>query len=98
MYTTQQVRVMWSGSYSPGFPVTNGAKQGGVLSPICFVFILMFCSLSPRKGRPTECFVSGCLLAYANDLLLLALTAMAMRRMLSICNYFAIEFFYVIQC
>jgi len=94
MYTTQHVRVVWNGSYSRSFPVTNGVKQGGVLSPILFcVYIDVL--LTQLKEAGTGCIVSGWFvgsMAYADDLVLLAPTAMAMSRMLSICNSFAIEF------
>jgi len=55
MYTTQQVRVLWNGSYSRGFPVTNGVKQGGVLSSILFCDGL----LTQPQEAGTGCFVSG---------------------------------------
>ena len=36
MYTSQTFRVKWGHSVSNCFTVRNGAKQGGVLSPILF--------------------------------------------------------------
>ena len=36
LYTSSQVRVLWAGLVSDYFPVSNGAKQGGVISPILF--------------------------------------------------------------
>ena len=34
MYTEHRTHVEWNGSHSRWFPVLNGVKQGGVLSPI----------------------------------------------------------------
>ena len=36
MYTNQKLRVRWNGTYSENFSVSNGVKQGGVISPILF--------------------------------------------------------------
>ena len=36
MYTNQQIRVKYNGSYSDYFEVKDGVKQGGVLSPTLF--------------------------------------------------------------
>jgi hypothetical protein len=34
MYSGQHVRVLWNGIFSCEFPVKNGVKQGGIISPI----------------------------------------------------------------
>jgi len=36
IYTGQLVKVLWNGVYSHNFPVINGVKQGGILSPVLF--------------------------------------------------------------
>ena len=36
MYTNQQLFVKWNNTFSSSFCVSNGVKQGGVLSPILF--------------------------------------------------------------
>ncbi|CAL4123305.1 unnamed protein product, partial [Meganyctiphanes norvegica] len=36
MYTTQKLQVKWNSNISPKFDVTNGVRQGGVLSPLLF--------------------------------------------------------------
>ena len=36
MYTDQSITVRWNSSTSRHFTVTNGVKQGGVISPILF--------------------------------------------------------------
>ena len=36
MYTSQMLFVCWNGSHSQLFNVSNGVKQGGILSPILY--------------------------------------------------------------
>ena len=74
--------------------ICNGVKQGGVLSPILFCVYLdgLLKLLSDAK---VGCFVGSTfvgVLAYADDLVLLAPTAGAMRRMLSVCDRYATEY------
>ena len=39
-YKEQRMRVRWGNSLSDSFPVSNGVRQGGVLSPIlCTIYI-----------------------------------------------------------
>ena len=39
MYEKQSMAVRWNNEYSDSFGVSNGVKQGGVLSPILFCII-----------------------------------------------------------
>jgi hypothetical protein len=50
MYTGQEVRVLWNGIYSTGFQVTNGIKQGGIISPILFCVYLDVLLLALRDA------------------------------------------------
>jgi len=62
MSTTQQVRVLWNGSYSRGVPATIGMKQGDVLCPILFcVYINVLVTTVTQLIREawSGCFVSG---------------------------------------
>ena len=94
MYTNQHVRVLWNGEFSNVFGVENGVKQGGVISPVLFCVYIDELLLKLR-GSGVGCFVGDWFVgavAYADDIVLLAPTATAMRRMLSICDSFANEF------
>ncbi len=43
MYGNQNLRVRWESTHSSYFNVSNGVKQGGVISPSYFVYTLMVC-------------------------------------------------------
>jgi len=46
MYTNNVAHVLWSGIASRPFSVKNGVRQGGIFSPVYFVFIWMGCFCS----------------------------------------------------
>ena len=88
MYTNHNARVVWNGVQSRWFGVLNGVKQGGVLSPILFC-VYIDDLLKSLEEANVGCYIGSCfvgVLAYADDLVLLAPTATAMRRMLHICD------------
>ena len=94
MYTNSSTRIAWNGICSATFLICNGVKQGGVLSPILFCVYLdgLLKLLSDAK---VGCFIGTTFvgaLAFADDLVLLAPTAGAMRRMLSVCDRYATEY------
>ena len=94
MYINHSTRVSWNGIFSNRFNVQNGVKQGGILSPIlfCIYFDGLLCRLSDAG---IGCFIGNFfvgVLAYADDLVLLAPTPRAMRLMLAICDKYANDF------
>jgi hypothetical protein len=94
IYTGQSVRVFWNGYLSSTFPVTNGVKQGGILSPILFCVYYDELIQELRRTR-TGCHIGSWfvgVLAYADDLALLAPSASAMRKLLATCELFAERF------
>ena len=86
-YCSQQMKVRWDHSLSESFHVSNGVRQGGVLSPVLFAVYL--------DGLLEELADSGCgcywrnlfagAFCYADDIVLLAPCASALRVMLNIC-------------
>lgn len=94
MYTGHNVRVCWHGVMSNYFVAANGVKQGGVLSPVLFC-IYIDNLLYSLKQAGIGCFIGSNFvgsLAYADDLVLLAPSPSALRKMLLICDAYALEY------
>ena len=51
IYTGQLVKVLWYGVYSQNFPVVNGVKQGGILSPVLFCVYIDELLLALRQTK-----------------------------------------------
>ena len=80
-------------SFSNSFPVSNGVRQGGVLSPILFTIYLddLLTRLSNLGvGCYWDSFFAGAF-CYADDLALLAPSPAALRLLLRCCEDFAAE-------
>ena len=94
LYTNQQIRVRWCNFTTHPSGITNGVKQGGVLSPVLFTVYID--ELLTRLGDlRVGCYVGNTFcgaLSYADDILLLAPTRLGVRAMLSVCESFANEY------
>ena len=91
IYMNQYANVKWNSKYSTMFSLSNGVRQGGVISAIlyCFYGNLLFNELR-RSGY--GCFVNGFyhgIFGYSDDNLLLAPSEYALQKMLKICEKFA---------
>jgi len=94
VYTNNFVRVSWGGLFSEYFLATNGVKQGGVLSPVLFCVYIDELLVILSKAN-IGCFIGKSYvgaLAYADDLVLIAPSASAMRKMLAICDTYAADY------
>ena len=93
-YICQESRVSWSSYYTDCFTMSNGVKQGGVLSAILFTLYLDKL-LIRLKNSNIGCSINGCYtgaLSYAGYIKCHALASIrGLNRMLEICNSFAAE-------
>ena len=90
-YIMQKMRVRWDHQFSESFSISNGVRQGSVLSPFLFAVYLdgLLEELSASGvGCHWRWTYAGCF-CYADDIALLAPCASALRTMLSICNNYA---------
>ena len=90
-YKTQHLCVRWMGKSSDYFQVSNGVRQGGVLSPILFtIYMDSLLELLRACGRGCywEDHFSGAM-CYADDLTILAPCPDALRKMLVHCEEYA---------
>ena len=90
-YLSQEMSVCWGPGRSKSFDVSNGVRQGGVLSPLLFS-VYMDGLIEDLSQSGVGCywghhFVGA--FCYADDVVLLAPCASALRRMLDICSCFA---------
>ena len=89
-YRHQTVCIWWAGILSDKFNVTNGVRQGEILSP--YLFNLYMNDLSDRL---LECN-TGCMvgdevinhLMYADDLIVCSPTASGLRQLLNVCSHY----------
>jgi len=94
MYTNQTIRVRWGACISPLTPISNGVKQGGVLSPILFT-IYMDELLLRLKSSSFGCHIGNIFcgaLGYADDTVLLAPSLASLDAMLQVCEQYAVEY------
>ena len=91
IYVNQFANVCWDGSFSSIFSLTNGVRQGAVLSAILYCFYVndLF-KILRRNG--TGCWVNSYyfgILGYSDDSFLLAPSLDSLQEMLNICEEYA---------
>ena len=91
-YVNQTMSVKWGGIYSDTFTVSNGVRQGSILSP--FLFNIYVDDLSSKLNScKTGCYIAGtCVnhLMYADDLVLISPSVVGLNKLLHICEEFGI--------
>ena len=92
MYEEQEGWVKLGGKRSSSFRLTNGTRQGSVLSPLLFSVYLDDLLVELRKLQ-LGCHIGGMwygACGYADDLILLAPTRQVLQQMLSVCESYGI--------
>ena len=93
MYVQQNITVRWNGSYSEPFNVSNGVRQGGVVSPLLFTVYMdeLICKLR-REGIGCHMGQHYCgILGFADDIILLCPTLDGLRKIIKICEEYALS-------
>ena len=92
-YAQQTMCVRWGSSISASFRVSNGVRQGGILSP--HLFNVYVDDLSQILNRCRTGCLSGNItinhLMYADDLVILSPSATGLRELLCACEEFSIS-------
>lgn len=92
-YREQDMCVKWGSNITDTFKITNGVRQGSLLSPK--LFTLYVNGLSDRLlNSKLGCVINNIYfnhLFYADDLCLLAPSAIALQKMINICNLYGTE-------
>ncbi len=88
------MRVKWCNHLGITFSVSNGVKQGGVLSPLLFTVYIdeLLCRL--RVSR-CGCYIGHTFcgaLGYADDIVLLSPNVSSLHKLLDICAKYADEY------
>ena len=92
-YLDQKLCVKWNSTTSEHFGVTNGVRQGGILSPLLFgIYIdeLLHKLQNSGYGCRIGHLYAGAL-SFADDLILICPTEPGIRNMLKICESYAAE-------
>jgi hypothetical protein len=90
-YRTQSCVVKWENVISDSFKVSNGVRQGSVLSPKLFNVFIEELSLKLASMK-VGCFINSVCynhLAYADDAVILAPSPAALQELLNVCEQFA---------
>lgn len=99
-YLRQYTCAMWGDHISKFFNVSNGVKQGGVLSPILFTLYIDKLLMKLRRIG-SGCHINGTfvgVLSYADDLTLLNPSIRGLNKMLRVCSQFGEEFDLKFNC
>ena len=91
IYIHQFANIRWNNSFSSIFSMTNGVRQGAILSGFAYCFYMNDLFSKLRKNK-SGCWIRGTffgIIGYSDDSLLLAPSLHALQEMLQICEEYA---------
>ncbi len=91
LYINQKLRVRWESTHSPDFNVTNGVKQGGVISPILFCIYMDGLS-HELENSGVGCYMGEVFVGATDDLKLLTPSVNALNILVDICKNYAAKY------
>ena len=90
-YTSQRGYVRWGSADSTKFQISNGVRQGGILSPIFFnIYIKNL--IDKFSTSNLGCHFAGMFMgafAYADDIVIMAPSLFSLRKMMRLCELYA---------
>ena len=92
-YRNQSFCVRWGNTYSDFFLISNGVRQGSILSPLLFNVYIDDLNLELNATK-LGCKMGGIQMnnfSYADDMVILAPSMKALRKLISTCELYAIE-------
>ena len=93
-YENQKMSVRWGNLLSDSFSISNGVRQGGILSP--YLFNIYVDDLSTRLNKlRIGCVLGDSLLnhlMYADDLVLISPSTYGLSKLITECHQYGIEF------
>ena len=92
-YSNQNLCIKWGTQKSSFFTISNGVRQGRILSPVLFSIYMDDLSVLLSQSR-IGCHIEGLCIKhvfYADDLCLMAPCAIALQELINMCFKYSIE-------